>query len=107
MFIFNTILPIQSLGPAPNGTYAYCGLLRFSSSVNRSGMNFSGSGQYLGSLWIPYTGMTTWRPLARVKSESGNLYGFTAFLVKLGTGGYFLKASINVKLCHQHVYSHV
>jgi len=86
---------MHNLGPAPNGRYAYCGLLRFSSSVNLSGMNFSGSGQYSGSLWIPYTGMTTWSPLARVKSELGNLYGFTAFLVKLGTGGYFRKASIN------------
>lgn len=85
---------MHSLGPAPNGKYAYCGLWRFSSSVNLSGMNFSGSGQYSGSLCIPYTGITTWSPFLRVKSELGNLYGFTAFLVKLGTGGYFRKASI-------------
>lgn len=99
---------MQILGPAPNGTYAYCGRLRFSSSVNLSGMNLFGSGQYLGSLWIPYTGMTTWRPFARVKSELGNLYGFAAFLVKLGTGGYLRKASINLKrsdecVCKLHI----
>lgn len=84
---------MQILGPAPNGKYVYCGLDCFWSSVNRSGMNFSGSGQYLGSLWMPYTGMTTWPPLARVKFELENLYGFTDFLVKLGTDGYFRKVS--------------
>ena len=39
--------------PSPNGIYVYFRRLRLFSSVKRSGSNFSGSGKYLGSLWIP------------------------------------------------------
>ena len=50
-------VPMHIRGPSPKGRYVKFGLLRLFSSVNRSGSNFSGSGKYVGSKWIPNTGI--------------------------------------------------
>jgi hypothetical protein len=52
--------------PSPNGIYVYFGRLRLFSSVKRSGSNFSGSGKYLVSCWIPNTDIITPVPAGSV-----------------------------------------
>ena len=46
--------------------YVYFGVLRLFSSVKRSGSNFSGSGKYFGSFWIPKTLIKTAVPAGSV-----------------------------------------
>lgn len=45
----NIYLPMQFLGPIPNGTYEPGTILRLFSSLKRSGSNCSGAGKYFGS----------------------------------------------------------
>ena len=93
-------LPMHIRGPSPNGRYTQFGLLLLFSSVKRSGSNFSGSGKYFGSWWIPNTGIQTpvptgifivLIPVGPVISQS-----MQQFLSRKGSIGYFLSVSVNI-----------
>lgn len=45
-------IPMQFLGPTPNGKYEPGTIFRLFSSLNRSGSNFSGVAKYFGSFWM-------------------------------------------------------
>jgi hypothetical protein len=50
-------LPMHIRGLSPNGIYVYFGRLRLLFSMKLSGSNFSVSGKYIASKWIPNTGI--------------------------------------------------
>lgn len=59
-------VPMHPLIPLLKGTNAKGCLPTEFSGVNLSGMNFSGSVQYLGSRWVPYTNNVMVQPLGAV-----------------------------------------
>lgn len=66
---------MQFLGPAPKGKKEELIIFSRLSSQNRSGSNFSGSGQYLGSLWIGKTGIQHTVPTSKLRGLSSEPSG--------------------------------
>lgn len=64
-------LPIQILGPSPNGKYVKWCRSFTRSSLKFSGLYFSGSGKYLASRWIAYAGIMILIPSSMKWSVSG------------------------------------
>jgi hypothetical protein len=91
--LLKVLLPIQFLGPSPNGKNVYGGILFLFSSENRSGSYFSGSGKYSGSKCSPATGIKMETSSSKVNPVSSKVYFFAVFRFKKVVKGYFLSVS--------------
>lgn len=89
---------MQPLGPIPKGMYVPGLIFNLFSVENLSGLNFSGSGQYLLSWCKAYIGIQTSDPGSKLNNFSDSPCGsivnvFVHCLSVLQNGGYFLKVS--------------
>jgi hypothetical protein len=91
--LLKVIVPIQLLGPSPNGKYVYGCILFLFSSENRSGSYFSGSGKYSGSKCNPATGIKMATSSSKVNPVSSKVYLLADFRFKKLVNGYFLNVS--------------
>jgi hypothetical protein len=111
--LLKVLVPIQFLGPSPNGKNVYGGILVLFSSVNRSGLYFSGSGKYSESKCNPATGIKMATSSSKVNPVSSKVYLLADFRFKKLVNGYFLNVSKIICLRQEvrsgefTVYNHV
>mmetsp|Transcript_1599 Transcript_1599/g.5649 ORF Transcript_1599/g.5649 Transcript_1599/m.5649 type:complete len:283 (-) Transcript_1599:633-1481(-) len=85
------LLPMQFLGPWMKGIYALMLAGVAEPGIHRSGSNFSGSGQYAGSIWMALIQTSTFVPAGRNSPMSS--VSQSTLRATLATGEYMRRVS--------------
>lgn len=94
--ILASLSPMHIRGPSPNGMYGISiKLLSLMFSLkNLSGLNWSGSGKYFGSFWMPSTGIKIAVPFSMQIFDPGMWNSLVHSRFNIGTVGYFRRVSV-------------